>query len=448
MKMFLLSFLRFELRRILFNRRNMLLFIMIFLGSVYLVITGVMEYKKIEKERENFQLFEREKVQLYIDYSQYGGYGFQVFFMPGPMYVFFNNTRVLGDITCNIDTMQIINVQQSFKGRNLFPKKGFLKDFSNVHFYFGSLFMLFLGASLFVSPGHVRLMLAQYPIRKVFFSAVASRLLILDTLILLLQALAVLIPKAMQVPFHPGDLRGYFSFSLYTLLFHNLFFFIGMLISIHFSLKRRVSLFLFITWFFLIFVIPEIEGLYISSATSLIPPNDSINIRKMQNMVNLEGQVRRSIEKSERAAEVEREQRRREAFAFMDLSYAENLVLESELNDAVKAVVRKYRYSSLLIPTVYYHFLGGGVSSMGYTAYLNFIEYIMKIQDDFMVFYMKKRYRSQDKKVEAFVRGNENVYTGKTDTPAGYWMSILIIALYSGIMLAGSFRKMTAAKVR
>lgn len=421
---------------------------MIFLGCIYLVISGVMEYKKYEQERENFQLFEGKKIQLYIDYSQYGEYGFKIFYMPGPMYIFFNNTRVLGDIASNIDTMQIINVQQSFKGRNLFPKKGFLKDFSGVHFYFGSLFMLFLGASLFVSPGHIRLMLAKYPLRKVFFSAVISRLLILDLLIILLQALAIGIPRLMHVPFHQGDIRGYLSFSLYILLFHNLFFFIGMLISIHFSLKRRVSLFLFVTWFFLVFVIPEIEGLYVASATSLIPPNDSVNLRKMENMVDLERKVRESIAESMQAPAAEREKRRKEAFALMDLSYTENLTWERNLNDAVKSVVRRYKHSSMLIPTVYIHFLGGEVSSMGYAAYLSFIEYVMNLQNDFMVFYMKKRYRSRERNVEMFVKGDENVYFGKTDIPSGYWMSILIISLYSMIMLGGSFRKMMVSKLK
>jgi len=448
MKMLLPAFIRFEGRRIFGSFQNQILFILLLISSVYFVFSGIWEYRSMDRQRHDFQQFERNKIQLYIDYSQYGGYGFRVFFQPNPISVFFNNSSIIDSITSNIDTMEIINVQRSYKGKNLFSPAGFLRDFAGVIFYFGSLIMLTMGASVLVSRAHLRLLLSRYPFRRIFAYALLSRLLILNLTFLLLQLGVWLIPRLRHLRFNHSENAHFLLFTLFSLLFLNFFFLLGTAIAALARLRRPLFPFLFVVWFVLLFVLPEIERMRLTASAAAIPANDKVNIRKMQNMIELEKRVREALASDEETTAGNAADRRMRAFHFMSRSYEANLDWENDLNSRVRRVIDHHERASALFPTLYYPFLAGELSGGGYRGYLDFMHYIIRIQDDFMRFYMRKRYRSTDRTVQSFVTRDENIFRGRSHLPPSYARALGLLMILSILLLLVGARALAVVRRR
>lgn len=141
----MLAFLRFERRRLFGEKKNLIFLGFISLLSVYFVWSGLNEYRQFQAERKIFIKFEKEKISQIVTYAQYGSFGFRLLYEPSPLNLFFINSSVLQDVESNIDSLEAIKVESSFKGKKLFLKRGYFKDFAGILFIFGSLFMLYLG---------------------------------------------------------------------------------------------------------------------------------------------------------------------------------------------------------------------------------------------------------------------------------------------------------------
>ena len=83
--------------------------------------------------------------------------------------MFFVNSSVLQDVESNIDSLEAIKVESSFKGKKLFLKRGYFKDFAGIPFIFGSLFMLYMGHLALVSPAYLRFMTRPHVLEKIFY---------------------------------------------------------------------------------------------------------------------------------------------------------------------------------------------------------------------------------------------------------------------------------------
>ncbi|MCP4153747.1 MAG: hypothetical protein GY757_38835, partial [bacterium] len=86
-----MSLFSLEWRR--FTARNNLVVFLLYWGlALFFVYDGVQQYKDIQQSKENFCRCEQMKLDLYINYSQYGGVGFRILSLPSPLSVFFSNS--------------------------------------------------------------------------------------------------------------------------------------------------------------------------------------------------------------------------------------------------------------------------------------------------------------------------------------------------------------------
>ncbi len=176
----MLAFLRFERRRLFGEKKNLIFLGFIALFSAYFTWSGLNEFRQFQVEKEIFIKFEKEKISQIVNYSQYGAFGFRLLYEPSPLNLFFVNSSVLQDVESNIDSLEAIKMESSFKGKKLFLKRGYFKDFAGIPFIFGSLFMLYMGHLALVGPAYLRFMSDRMPLKKFYRLTTAARLFWLD----------------------------------------------------------------------------------------------------------------------------------------------------------------------------------------------------------------------------------------------------------------------------
>jgi hypothetical protein len=122
------------------------------------------------------------------------------------------------------------------------------------------------------------------------------------------------------------------------------------------------------------------------------------------------------------------------AVQFINSSYLMNTGLESKYQREVEQVIAGHERLSVCFPTTYYQFLTGEVSGKGYFGYLDFMDYIMRLRNRFIQFYLKKRYEENDAAVESFVKNGENVFHSRSRLPGSFRLGILATALYCALL--------------
>jgi hypothetical protein len=126
-----------------------------------------------------------------------------------------------------------------------------------------------------------------------------------------------------------------------------------------------------------------------------------------------------------------RQMQKKFAVDFLNNSYLLNMARETRYLREVGKVISSHEKQSVIFPTTFYHFLTGEASGKGYYGYLDFMDYILKLRNRFVQFYIRKRYETNDVNVESFVKGAENVFLSRERLPGTYWFGLLLTAFYA-----------------
>jgi len=419
--------LTFESRRI-FTVKPWFIGIMFFcLASFFFVYKGTVDYKNFREEKKTFLDFETSNVKKYVTYDQYGGYGFRVLYEPPRINVFFNNSSIFENLYSNIDMTEIIKIDRSYKGRDLFFKKGLFKDLSGIFFVFGSLIMIFLGFKAFVHE--------KYFFR---FPNILLRMAFLDVVFIILLLLLYYIPGLFGLPISQGS--DFFIFSLFIIFFLNFFYAAGFFIRCLMKKKLLSVIITFIVWFVSTAMIPELVSLIIQQKSQSLPPNDKNNIKKLDEVMKFERNGKKILlENKDKSPDEVKILKRNLIQDFFKNGYQVNIKREDEINTGVKILVNRHEKYSIFFPTSLYSYTAGEISGKGYSGYLDFTGYIHDLRDNFVKFYIKKKYYSDDQAIENFVKNNENVFKSTSHLPGNFHWGLLLTVFYTVILLAGSY---------
>lgn len=417
--------IRFEANRI-FGNKIIILCMSIFLFlSIYVIYGGIIKHKDVQKRKEAFINFERNKVSKYVNYDQYGGYGFLVYFDPSNLNIFFNNNNVYDNLFSNIDMTEIIEINASFKGKKIFTKRGYLKDFSDLFYILGSLFMVFAGMLSYKSEKHFFM-----------FGNILIRLGILIISILLLTLIPFNLPGVLGIKL--DQIRELVGFTLYLIFYLSFFYSVGLFIRIVSKKRLTAIISILLFWFLLVFGIPDIIDSYSEKISQSIPENEIINMGKLSEVMNFENEVRRAV-KGVKTIKERDEIYKNMAERFFNTGYMKNKEVEYDINNKVNTIIEKIENLSLIFPTSFFKFNCGEVSSKGYIGYIRFVSYVLNLRHNFVVFYLKKKYESDDTEVEPFVKNNENIFQAKSHLPKSFWKGTSLTALYTIILFTISF---------
>jgi hypothetical protein len=434
-----MRFLRYEFLRIFRDKKVILFIVFLLILSLYYISIGISEYMGFLNKKENFIAYEKQKVKQYTNYIQYGGYGFRVLYELSPVTVFFTNSTVFKDIESNVDTLEILKIYHSFKGKNLFTQKERFKDFSGIVFLFGSLFMIYMGAGMIESKNYMRFVLKQMGLKKVFFKTLFSRLFWLNMIFVLLFEVVYFFTLIRDIRLHVFSIPFLLPFLLYVLLFLNFFFFIGSLMKILSKFGMITYMWIFLFWVVSIFLIPEINRVYLFNESQKLPTNEKINIEKLKTLMDFEKKgVEVLLKKQYSSTEIQTINMKL-AKEYKKNEFMLNVSREMVLRKGLRNLINYYEKTSLLYPSLYYSFVSHEISGQGFYGYMDFYDYVMKLRTEFLEYYIQKVYIKRSQKIEPFVKHNENIFIAKNHLPETYLYGILIIMCYCIILIGISY---------
>jgi len=430
------AFLRFEGRRIFGERKNLIFLGFISLFSAYFIWSGLNEYRQFHAEKKIFLKFEKERIKQIVNYAQYGVFGFRLLYEASPLNLFFVNSSVLQDVESNIDSLEAIKVESSFKGKKLFLTRGYFKDFAGIPFIFGSLFMLYLGHLALVSPAYLRFMTGRMALKKYYALTTAARLFWLNLFFVALGLGLFFLVQLGGVVFSGAEKKIFFSYLLFLVLLLDFFYLLGQLTSVLVRFRKVFFLWFFIVWFFCIFLLPEINRISVFNKARVLESAEKVNLEKFRTLMALEKKFRDYL-KVNPATPLDqiRQMQKKFAVQFINSSYLVNTGLETKYLRDVERVIAGHERQSVIFPTTFYHFLTGEASGKGYYGYLDFMDYIMKLRNRFMHFYLEKRYEGNESTVESFVKNDENIFRSRSRLPKTFWLGLLATVFYGAVFL-------------
>lgn len=423
----MLSEINFEANRIFGNKIKIACLITILLLSVFSVYRGIEDHRDFHTGKKNFLNFEEKKVKKYVNYDQFGGYGFRVIFEPSTLNIFFNGNGVYENLYSNIDMTEIIEVNSSLKGKNLFRKRGHFKDFSDILYIFGGIFMLFMGMTAYKNENH--------------FFKFGNTLIRLGILIIFFFILVLLLfhfPRLFNIDCIEDGGKALLGFSVFLIVFLSFFFSLGLFIRTIFK-KSIISIICSsLIGFILIFVLPDIINISNEDELHLIPKNEIVNLLKLDEVMKFEADVKKAVKGID--SQKERDKIYKEMTdEFFRTGYLKNKKIEYDINSKVSTVVEKIGDTASILPTSFFRFLSGEMSSKAYNGYTKFVVYVLNLRHEFVMFILHKRYQSNDSEIETFVKNSENIFNAKSNLPKAFAKGTGFTLAYTLLFFIASF---------
>jgi ABC-type transport system involved in multi-copper enzyme maturation permease subunit len=431
-----------ESKRLL-KKKTLGLFLFLSLLSLYFVQIGLNNYINIIENKEEFQDIERLKVKQYINYNQYGTYGFRVLLIPSPLSIYFINSSTISELTAYVDSGERLNIYNSFKGRTLFSdKRGGFNDFSGIMLLMGSLLALYLGYESFIHRDYLRFIYGYVNYKRIFFSIVLSRIFIIIFLFLLNVGISLIIPEINGIQFSNSEYAHFFTYIAILVLVLVFFFALGTIAG---SLKSGFAGFVMviISWFVMVFLFPGIVNSITSRKADNLVSNYKLELQKLKSLMDFE---RESLEKVGITTRGNMEAVKKSVEDFLEKGFPKIHAFEERLRDEMEENIRYFEFLSSLFPSTFYLSAGNEISSKGYENFILFFDYIRELKKKFVRFYMDHRFYldgilDETTKVESFIKGSENLFYAKSRPPWGFATGVLLTLVYIvGLFIISYYR--------
>ena len=434
----------FEFKRIYCNKNHITIFLFFLVFSLYFVNTGVKKYRDFFIEKENFLNYEKQKINRYVNYEQYGAYGFRVLFQPTPMAIF--NSSAFLSLEGTIDTKEIVNISINYKGKRIFANNGAFGDYSSMFYTFGSLIMLYFGLYSFFSipapafacknPGK-----GEKERMMLILNGILPRLLFLNGYFSGVILMAYVTVTLQGISFTGSELKVFVLFSLYMILFINLFYLAGVLFSVVLSFKKSLYMTVYALCFFLCFFVPEFNRVELERRANIIKSNETVNMKKLNNVMRFERRYKSIIDtlKEEKVKNL-RPIFRKFSEDYMRNESRLNRRIENNLSEDVNKLIFHSKKKSVILPSSFYLFLTKEFSSYGYINYQLFFAYMMALKNDFSHFYFEKRYAEIGRQVESFVKGEENIFKPECTLPENFLQGLSLTFFYALLLFGAALR--------
>jgi hypothetical protein len=245
-----------------------------------------------------------------------------------------------------------------------------------------------------------------------------------------------LLVQADGVRFTKSASSIFIMYQLFIIVLLDFFYLLGQLTAVLVRFRKIFFLWLFIVWFICIFLLPEISRIRVYNSSSVLESAEKVNLEKFRVLMAMEKRFRDYLkEKPTIPLDQIRQMQKKFAVNFLNNSYLLNMGRETKYLREVGKIISGHEWQSILFPTTFYYFLNGEASGKGYYGYLDFMDYIMKLRNRFVQFYMQKRYEANDTTVESFVKGSENIFLARSQLPKTYWIGLLATVFYGAVFL-------------
>lgn len=404
--------------------------------ALLFVQNGIDEYKNTIKRKTAFMEIEEKKVSKYINYSQYGTYGFRILFLPASLSVYFTDSGVIPDMTSYVDSGERLKIYHPLKGKNIFEQKkhGFT-DFSGIILFFGMLLILFYAFDSFRKEDYLKYLSTLSTHRLVFFSIFASRLIILLLLLfsLIFCSIILIMINGLHIP-----LTIHFFYFILTLVIVTTFFFaLGTVLS---TIEKRVKGIgiLIVCWFILLFLVPEAINKFVAVNSDHITPVYKLEMEKLKTVMDFE---KEAIEKAgtfeygKKVSKIDQEL----VLKYWNNEFKKIEKLEESMRAEMQENISRCQWLSAFFPTTFYRSVTDEISSRGYENMIDFYNHVQTLKRKFVKWYIDKVFFSNFTKVESFIENEENVFYAQSRMPGYGLMGGLLNLLYIVILIWFSY---------
>jgi ABC-type Na+ transport system ATPase subunit NatA len=436
MKAFI-AFFTYELKRF-FNRKYTVVFLLFLVLGLYFIRDGVSQYKYIIENKAQFQEIEKVKVTTYINYTQYGNYGFRLLFIPSPLSIFFINSSLITELTANIDTTDILRIYNSFKGKNLYADKaGGYKDFSGIILLFGTLLVLYFGYDSFRNKDYIKLLSSFSSYRKVFSFIQISRVLLLMCFFVILTLLGLLLLALNGIVLSGAEFSNLLRYLLVLFLVVLFLFLLGAMAG---TIRSRFMgiVVVMVIWFGLVFFIPGTVYQLVSKRADDITSNYRLEFEKLKIVMDFED---KALDEAKRYTNMEEREKseRKLVEGFWNNEFRKIQAFEEKMQTEMMDNFRFFRDLSILFPTTFYLSTNNEISSRGYESFFRFYRYVCQLKERFVRYYINKKFYSNYKEVESFIKGDENLFYSASQLPRNFGWGVVLNLFYVLLLIAFSY---------
>jgi ABC-type Na+ transport system ATPase subunit NatA len=406
-----------------------------------LIVLGIVQYHDIKKEKREFQKIERLKVTQWNNYTQYGGYGIYLYFMPSPLSIFFNNTNLFTELSAHVDVGERSNISRSFKGKKIFaqkPKK--LWDFAGVFLLFGSFMALYYGYEAFRDREYLKFLATLFGERRVFRLIFVSRLILLCFFVFYVTFWGVLLIIIACIEIKAAEFSFILLFLFLMILIMVFFFSIGAgsgsFGTAYRKIRPRLGRFIIIVmWVGFVYLIPASIDKIVEIGANKITSNYQSELEKLQQLMAFEDQA---IKEAIRIQKETGKSLSKEDVAKLAEQYSKNGFkrvqgIEINLNKEIRKYIDYHQVLSMLFPSTFYLSVTNEISSRGYENILGFHEFAKETKDKFMNFYIERKpYQKKGQPVESFIKKDENIYGGECQVSWNFPWGLLVTLFWIG----------------
>lgn len=429
------AFLKIELKRFI-CKRNIIIFLLILLLSLYYVNKGIDNHKKTQAKSKEFQNVEAILFSKILNYTHYSLHGFNLLFIPDKSEIFFNNTGKVSELTANIDSLTTMNIKNDCKGMFLFEEKYLVPmDFSGIMLLIFSLLALFIGWDSLRDKKYLKFLSTIISQKKVFFFIIFSRFVLIVFSFIFIFASTFILVLLNNIEISSGiflNLLGYLLAAVLMMLF---FFIAGVIIGNIRSKTAGITAIISV-WLIFLFIIPGTINTFINESAENITSSYKTELEKLDIVKEFEVKVREQLGRFSRE-KVDKFRDMAEAFYENESKKIEEV--EERLKNEIIENIDRYRELSTFTPTTFYYLTGGEVSSRGYGNFIKFYIYLQKLKRKFVRFWVDRVYYHDPNVMVNFVKGDENLFPAKSNLPVNFGSGVLINLFYILVLIIVSY---------
>lgn len=412
--------------------------------AAWLFILILMLYQAHSSIVDNENLPEKIKIfnqtqQIHFDnmqnYIQYKLKGFKILFIPSSTGLITRSYTNPSDLIAEVVTTHL-KINNNWKGKVVFRQGRFLElDISGIIKWLMSLMAIWFGFLSFPKKEFLDFLSSKWSRGKSYFYTALARLLLFITFFLVMMGIVLLFMILRGVQFSSGDWYVTVCFLLAAIAYLGIFFSVGVIIGI-LGTRKLSYILLFIAWFGIIFAVDWVTAPAVESAFPEALEDYRVEMEKYSDMIDFDKNAEKEHGKFDRkniaAARGVIED-------YWKNYYLKNIVpKERKLRDMIAVGIEKDRSWSKWCPGAFFTQTANEVSGRGYNNYLLFYDYSLEKHIQFVRFIIDRTYYNDPKIMVNFIKGDEDIFIGKSSLPPNFWSGWAIQVLYLVlIFLAG-----------
>jgi hypothetical protein len=415
------------------------------LVSVIILQLGLEKLKLDEKQGFDFSEVQLKRLEVFMNYQQYGAFGIDRLLRSSPLLYMFHNSSTLNELQANIDISTRYKLYKPEMGKNLFarPTGGSL-DFSWFYLVFGTLGVS-LWSFLISRNKDYKIFLNNFSgIKGVYWGIMLGRGLLIMTANLIILAVCALQFLVNGATLGPGEIYGLLYLFLVSTLMMVIFAAVTGGLGAAKDWKKGVIK-TAILWIVLVLIWPEaLNAIFARKAEISLKSLEEHQKQKNELYLPFEKKALKNTGRYETQPGKEEADKQSAEEYWTEVSQRIREI-DLKMIEKIEKLSRSFHFCSIFNPVTYYKSVNNELGSKGYNSYNMFFKENLEIQRKFLRHVFNKRYYENYTKVEPFLPAGELVVQAKPSLSAYFHEGLIfifllmVLSLYTGYFLHKSY---------